>query len=208
MKLGAKLDDIVAKHSANNHSSVVDKHIDVHEEEGWITIPCKELPDSWIEKLDMLSIRSLDRPFVFPGEQVHILATLSTNIAGDSAPRTETHRKETQELLKRFRNSHFFARIAESDEALWSKRKTNEVFQGSTATIGGNFLQMESSKDVNNNNNNNKKRNNKSPLNIPLDRESLDASTSGGVAKNEVKCSLLANGDIVDAGAFTGKHWC
>ncbi|KAI3524516.1 hypothetical protein L1887_03174 [Cichorium endivia] len=52
---------------------------------------------------------------------------------------------------------------------------------------------MESSKDVNNNSNNN----NKSPLNTPLKRESLDASTSGGVAKNDVKCSLLANGDIV-----------
>lgn len=87
-------------------------------------------------------------------------------------------------MLKRFRNSHFFARIAESDEVLWSKRKTD-----STAAIGGHFLQMESSKDVN--------KNPSSSINTSLERESLDTSTSGGVAKNDVKCSLLPNGDIV-----------
>ena len=30
-----------------------------------------------------------------------------------------------------------------------------------------------------------------------VDRGSLDASTSGGLAKNDVKCMMLANGDIV-----------
>ncbi|KAL7603190.1 hypothetical protein Lser_V15G14809 [Lactuca serriola] len=207
MKLAAKLDDLVAKRSSasdyegrsegsrsrhgilgswntNNRLNVVDKHIDVHEDEGFITIPCKELPDDWNEASDMLSFKSLDRSFVFPGEQIHILATLSTNVAGDSALNKEEDRVNPQELLKRFRNSHFFARIAESDEVLWSKRKTD-----STAAIGGHFLQMESSKDVN--------KNPSSSINTSLDRESLDTSTSGGVAKNDVKCSLLPNGDIV-----------
>lgn len=63
MKLAAKLDDLVAKRSSasdyegrsegsrsrhgilgswntNNRLNVVDKHIDVHEDEGFITIPC------------------------------------------------------------------------------------------------------------------------------------------------------------------------
>ncbi|KAI3720257.1 hypothetical protein L6452_21170 [Arctium lappa] len=190
----------------------------------------------------MLPFRSLDRPFVFPGEQVHILACLSAckqdieistsfnldevtsksgvgqntkkhngqteqgptqvpavessdltegkmdrknNVAGESALRMEEDRRQREALLKRFRNSHFFARIAEADEALWSRRKTQETFPGSTATSGGKFLQVESSKDVNK----------EPPFNV--DRGSLDASTSGGVAKNDVKCSLLANGDIV-----------
>ncbi|CAI9278388.1 unnamed protein product [Lactuca saligna] len=218
MKLAAKLDDLVAKRSSasdyegrsegsrsrqeilggwntNNRLNVVDKHLDVHEDEGFITIPCKELPDDWNEESDMLSFKSFDRSFVFPGEQIHILATLSTNVAGDSALSKEKDRVNPQELLKRFRNSHFFARIAESDEVLWSKRKTNSTVQGSTAAIGGHFLQMESSKDVN--------KNPSSSINTSLDRESLDTSTSGGVAKNDVKCSLLPNGDIVDAGAFT-----
>ncbi|XP_024987800.1 uncharacterized protein LOC112522732 [Cynara cardunculus var. scolymus] len=228
--------------STLNGLTIVDKHTDVHEEEGWITIPCKELPDGWTEESDMLPFRSLDRPFVFPGEQVHILACLSAckqdvetitslnpaevtsksgvgqntkkhnvqteqgptqvskvessdltegkmnhknKVAAESALRMEEYRRKTEALLKRFRNSHFFARIAEADEALWSRRKTQETFPGSTSTIGGKFLPVESSNDVNK----------EPPLNV--DRGSLDASTSGGVAKNDVKCSLLANGDIV-----------
>ncbi|KAJ9563757.1 hypothetical protein OSB04_008917 [Centaurea solstitialis] len=182
-----------------NGLTVVDKHIDVHEEEGWITIPCKELPDGWSEESDTLPFRTLDRPFVFPGEQVHILACLSackhdieiSTTSFNTAEVTsksgvgENTKRQAEALLKRFRNSHFFARIAEADEALWSRRKTPEPFPGSKATLRGKFIPVESNKDVNK----------KPPLNV--DRGSLDASTSGGVAKNEVKCSLLANGDIV-----------
>lgn len=226
--------------STNNGAPVVDKHIDVSEEEGWITIPCKELPDSWYEEPDMLSFKFIDRPFVFPGEQVHILACLSaykqdTEIitpfkvaevmskngigrnskrqngeiingsppvpkshdsdekasgktdtkkdvsTGESLLRMEDHKRQTEMLLQRFRNSHFFVRIAESDEQLWSKRKTQETFRESTAMIGGKLSAYDDDK----------------KKNASVDGGNLDASTSGGVARNGFKCSSLANGDIV-----------
>ncbi|KAJ9554264.1 hypothetical protein OSB04_018309 [Centaurea solstitialis] len=242
--------------SAKNGAPVVDKHIDVGEEEGWITIPCKELPDNWSEEPDMLSFKSFDRPFVFPGEQVHILACLSgykqdteiitpfkvaemmskngrnakkqngeimhesapvhevvlspdvhdldqnaNNIlevktdtkkdasTGESLLRMEDHNRQTEMLLQRFRSSHFFARTAEADEPLWSKRKTQEKFRESTEMIGGKFTayDVESIKGAD-----------KNPRpKAPVDRGNLDASTSGGVARNGFKCSSLANGDIV-----------
>ncbi|KAF0914639.1 hypothetical protein E2562_030700 [Oryza meyeriana var. granulata] len=55
------------------------KHTDVLEDEGWITIPNKELPDDWNGLSDTLQLQPLDRPFLFPGEQVHILACLSAS---------------------------------------------------------------------------------------------------------------------------------
>lgn len=87
-----------------------------------------------------------------------------------------------EELLIKFKNSHFFTRIAESDEALWSRRKTHE-------TYGGKFIPIESCNDS-----------------LAVDRGSLDASTSGGIAKNDVKCSQLANGDIVVC-FINNIHW-
>ncbi|KAK1425933.1 hypothetical protein QVD17_21298 [Tagetes erecta] len=230
--------------SAKNGAPVVDKHIDVCKEEGWITIPCKELPDCWNKELNMQSFKSFDRHFVFPGEQVHILACLSackqdtevitpfkvaammskTGIGrsakkqngevihgsspvpevalspdanemddngndktdpkkdvstGESLLRMEDHRRQTEMLLQRFRNSHFFARIAEADEPLWSKRKTLETFRESTEMIGGKLGAYDDKKI------------------LPADKENPDASTSGGVARNGFKCSSLANGDIV-----------
>ncbi|KAK9060282.1 hypothetical protein SSX86_020986 [Deinandra increscens subsp. villosa] len=230
--------------STKNGAPVVDKHIDVGEEEGWIAIPSKELPDNWNEQPDMLSFKSFDRPFVFPGEQVHILACLSAckqdtevitpfkvaelmskngigrnakkqngevihgsspvpevgsslvaqdsdNIAngktdpkkdaptGESLLRIEDHRRQTEMLLQRFKNSHLFARIAEADEPLWSKRKNQETFRESTEMIGGKLSEYDDKNA------------------LPVDRENPDASTSGGVARNGFKCSSLANGDIV-----------
>ncbi|CAL0315155.1 unnamed protein product [Lupinus luteus] len=63
--------------SANELPAVLNKHLDVSDEEGCITIPYKELPENWNEMPDMQSLCSLDRSFLFPGEQVHILACLS-----------------------------------------------------------------------------------------------------------------------------------
>ncbi|XP_076889782.1 uncharacterized protein LOC143540672 [Bidens hawaiensis] len=191
MKHALKLDDLIAESlypitsSANDYDgrsegagnkfgalstktglTFVDKHIDVLEEEGFITIPCKELPDNWNKEPDMLQFKTLDRSFVFPGEQVRIVACLSPCKQGE-------HIRQTEALLKRFKSSHFFTRISESDEALWSRRKTNE-------TEGGKFIQVESCNDY-----------------VEVERGSLDASTSGGIAKNDVTCSQLANGDIV-----------
>ncbi|CAI0386749.1 unnamed protein product, partial [Linum tenue] len=163
-------------------SCVVEGHSDVSEEEGWITIPHKELPDEWNSSPNIHSLRSLDRSFVFPGEQVHIIACLSASdrdtetitpfkvaavmckngigqsperqngnvndrnhvegeisqdgddsllqksdpkavvSASESILRMEDHKRQTETLLHRFKNSHFFVRIAESDEPLWSKK--------------------------------------------------------------------------------------
>ncbi|KAJ0676456.1 hypothetical protein HanPSC8_Chr12g0540961 [Helianthus annuus] len=191
MKHAAKLDDLIAESlyplttsandydgtservvnkfgglSTNNGLTIVDKHIDVHEDEGYIIIPYKELPDRWNVESDMLQFKTLDRPFVFPGEQVQIIACLS-------ACKQEEYRRQTEELVKRFKNSHFFTRIAESDETLWSRRKIHE-------TNGGKFIPVEYCNDYE-----------------AVERGILDASTSGGIAKNDVKCSQLANGDIV-----------
>ncbi|KAA8529469.1 hypothetical protein F0562_033732 [Nyssa sinensis] len=195
--------------SLKNGSPIVQNHIEVTEDQGFITIPYKELPDNWSEVPDILSFRSLDRFFVFPGEQVHILACLSAckqdteiitpfkvaavmskngigqstkkqngNIgdetnrgsgrvevnpdaqemdqnsedllkekinlqkdisASESLLRMEDHRKQTETLLQRFRNSHFFVRIAESDEPLWSKRSAHEASLESSEIGGGKF---------------------------------------------------------------------
>ncbi|WOH12652.1 hypothetical protein DCAR_0832159 [Daucus carota subsp. sativus] len=63
--------------SANSNTAGAENHVDVTEDQGWITIPYKELPENWMEAPDILSFESLDRSFVFPGEQVHVLACLS-----------------------------------------------------------------------------------------------------------------------------------
>ncbi|KAD5960192.1 hypothetical protein E3N88_11664 [Mikania micrantha] len=230
--------------STKNEAPVVDKHINVGKEEGWITIPFKELPDHWNEQPDMQSFKAYDRSFVFPGEQVHILAclsaytqdtevitpfkvaevmsknginrnamkqngevihgyppvpeTASSTVAqdsndnandktdpkkvvptGESLLRMEDHRRQTEMLLQKFRNSHFLARIAEADEPLWSKRKTLETFQESTEIIGGKLCKYDDTKV------------------LFGDGEDPDVSSSGGVARHGFKCSSLANGDIV-----------
>ncbi|XP_044494589.1 uncharacterized protein LOC123217566 isoform X3 [Mangifera indica] len=200
--------------SENNDSRAVENHTDVSEEEGWITIPCKELPDNWYDAPDIHSLCSLDRSFVFPGEQVHVLACLLackqdteiitpfkvaavmsrgrgqspekkkgnnenimnsvavdreaspdrqvTNrndensaekkmdlqkdiLASASLLRMEDHKRQTETLLQKFKDSHFFVRIAESG----------------------------------------------------IDRQNFDANACGGVARNLVKCCSLSNGDIV-----------
>ncbi|AQK90604.1 plant/MEB5-like protein [Zea mays] len=49
------------------------------EDEGWITIPCKAFPESWNDISEMVQLQALDRSFLFPGEQVPILACLSAS---------------------------------------------------------------------------------------------------------------------------------
>uniref|UniRef100_A0A5B7B8W0 Uncharacterized protein n=1 Tax=Davidia involucrata TaxID=16924 RepID=A0A5B7B8W0_DAVIN len=245
--------------SSKNDSSIVENHIDVTEDKGFITIPYKELPDNWSEAPDILSFRSLDRLFVFPGEQVHILACLSAckqdteiitpfkvaavmskngigqstkklngNIgyetnrvsgrvevnpdaqemdqksedplkeridpqkdisASESLLRMEDHRKQTETLLRRFRNSHFFVRIAESDEPLWSKRSALEASLQSSEIGGEKFTADDAGT--------RKTSKNRTPQNAIIDRGNFDASVSGGLARNAVKCCSLSNGDIV-----------
>ncbi|XP_002520139.2 uncharacterized protein LOC8287018 isoform X1 [Ricinus communis] len=233
--------------SAKNESIDVENHSDVSEEEGWITIPHGKLPDGWNNAPDINSLRSLDRSFVFPGEQVHILACLSaykqdteiitpfkvaavmskngigqspekqngnmkdrTNLesgeemgsgnqlmdqnqneplkqeidsqkdisASESFLRMEDHKRQTESLLQRFRNSHFFVRIAESGEPLWSKKGT---FDPRSSEMDGQ----------------NSTANNISRLGALVDRGNFDLNVSGGAARNTVNCYSLSNGDIV-----------
>ncbi|XVF86005.1 hypothetical protein PTKIN_Ptkin17bG0166000 [Pterospermum kingtungense] len=211
----------------------------------------EDLPDDWNHAPDIRSLRSLDRSFVFPGEQVHILACLSacnqeteiitpfkvaavmskngkrrgtekqngnmegeTNSvsrgeevspngsimdqngenlekekidpakdvsASESFLRMEDHRRQTETLLKRFKNSHFFVRIAESGEPLWSKK-------GASGTAPKPF-------EMDNQQSNTAK--NMSSLNAVIDRGNFDANVSSGAARDTVKCCSLSSGDIV-----------
>ncbi|KAE9465615.1 hypothetical protein C3L33_02481, partial [Rhododendron williamsianum] len=247
--------------SSKSDTPIVVNHIDVAEDEGWITIPYKELPDNWSEASDILSFRSLDRCFVFPGEQVHILACLSAykqdteiitpfkvaammskngvgkntkkqngnvgykthticengysspdshNIdqngenlleekidapkdisSGESLLRMEDHRRQTQALLQRFENSHFFVRISESDEPLWSKRNSPDEPLESSEMITDKV-----SADSTGGRKTTKSRGSQSAV---IDRGNFDARVSGGLARNAAKCCSLSNGDIMGA---------
>ncbi|KAL0296928.1 UNVERIFIED_CONTAM: hypothetical protein Sradi_6744900 [Sesamum radiatum] len=229
--------------SSGKSDSQLDGHTDVSENE--------EFPDNWTEAPDILSYRSLDRSFVFPGEQIRILACLPAckqdtevitpfkvaavmnknglrpnprkqndkvgeepnpvsqavdaitqqnnqngdimmkgNIdsqkyvsTGESLLRMENHRRQTEQLLQRFNSSHFFARIAESNEPLWSKTRAQEAHPTQK-------LKEDSSAAA-------KTLRNKNPISAVIDRGTFDARTSGGVARGAVKCCSLPSGDIV-----------
>ncbi|KAK4598395.1 hypothetical protein RGQ29_015744 [Quercus rubra] len=234
---------------AKDESPALMEHSDVSEEEGWITIPYKELPDSWSDAPDIHSLRSMDRSFVFPGEQVHILACLSAykqdteiltpfkvaavmskngkgqsphkqngntkggmnSVSGtgenpdgqdmdqngerlskekidpvkdvsvsESLLRMEDHKRQTEILLQKFENSHFFVRIAESDESLWSIRSSSEK---SSESLDINGLDS-TAKSI-------------SHPNAVVDRGNFNANIAGGVARNCIKCCSLSNGDLV-----------
>ncbi|KAF7829428.1 uncharacterized protein G2W53_020592 [Senna tora] len=240
--------------TGHNSKKGLFKHSDVSEEEGWITIPYKEIPENWNHASDIESLRSLDRSFLFPGEQVHILACLSAcnqdteiitpfkvaavmskngmghspekengnveygnilmsgegemspsgqekgesqskvNIdhptdafTGESLLRMEDHKRQTLLLLQKFENSHFFVRISETDEPLWSKRGVSGKFYSSSETNSQKASTIgtkASSKYM-------------SPISAVIDKGNFDATISGGVARNSVKCCALPNGDIV-----------
>ncbi|KAK8508178.1 hypothetical protein V6N12_025278 [Hibiscus sabdariffa] len=240
-------------------SSVPENHIDVSEEDGWITIPYKDLPDDWNRAPNIQSLRSLDRSFVFPGEQVHVLACLSAcnqeteiitpfkvaavmckngkrkgakkqngNMEGEKNPvpgggdvslngavmdqngdnlekdkidpakdvsasesflRMEDHRRQTETHLKRFKNSHFFVRIAESGEPLWSKKGAS----GGTSESS----EMDTQQSIANETKNTAE--NISTQSAVIDRGNFNASVSGGVARDAISCCSLSNGDLVDA---------
>ncbi|KAG2629416.1 hypothetical protein PVAP13_3KG430500 [Panicum virgatum] len=227
-------------------------HTDVAEDEGWITIPYKSIPDNWNDVSEMLQLRTLDRSFLFPGEQVHILACLSSSkqdiqvispfriaavmskngnslqhstdkfshananghdngttgengcqdvdndmqsveLNSDASPsghdiletqsllQMEDHKQQIELMLRRFSESNFFVRIAESDEPLWSKKRatTTKMSDGRSDGQG------------------NSKASRSNIYNTVSDKGIFDGSTSGGVARDTVKCYSLQNGDIV-----------
>ncbi|GAV68587.1 hypothetical protein CFOL_v3_12090 [Cephalotus follicularis] len=242
--------------NAKNDSPIVEDHVDVSEEEGWIAVPYNKLPDNWSDAPDIHSLRSHDRSFVFPGEQLHILACLSAckqdteiitpfkvaavmvkngigkspkkqngkmkdgtqsgpgdgevtldgqdtdqngeNLSKESIDahkdistsesilRMEDHKRKTEILLQKFKNSHFFVRIAESGEPLWLKKsslgKSPESFERDSEKSAASGTR--------------KSEKYKTHLNALIDRGNFDANFSGGAVRNSVKCCSLSNGDI------------
>ncbi|MBA0656607.1 hypothetical protein Goklo_008948, partial [Gossypium klotzschianum] len=243
--------------ACDKNASVITSHTDISEEDGWIIIPNKDLPDDWDCAPNMRSLRSLDRSFVFPGEQVHVLVCLSacnqeteiitpfkvaevmskngmrkgtekqngdmegetSSVAGgeevspngavisqndenlekekidpatdvsdsESFLRMEEQRRQTETLLKRFNNSHFFVRIAEWDEPLWSKKGASQIASDS--------YESDSQQSIANEAKNTTK--NISSWTAVIDRGNFDANVSSGVARDTVNCCSLSNGDIV-----------
>ena len=93
----------------------------------------------------------------------------------------EDHKQQIELMLRRFRESNFFVRIAESDEPLWSKKRatTTKMSDGRSDGQG------------------NSKASRSNIYNTISDKGIFDGSTSGGVARDTVKCYSLQNGDIV-----------
>lgn len=96
---------------------------------------------------------------------------------GESILRMEDHKRRTEDLLSRFQKSHFFVRIAESGEPLWSKKSS---------------LVADTEMDE-------KRKSTKSRpcVSAFVDRGDFDPNVSGGVARSKAKCCALPNGDIV-----------
>ncbi|PQQ08672.1 uncharacterized protein Pyn_14559 [Prunus yedoensis var. nudiflora] len=232
-KSATTLEGLIAEDSYPQYSTIDDhvgeseyraKHYDVSDEEGWIAIPYKELPDNWNDAPDIHSLRSLDRSFVFPGEQVHILACLSackqdTEIItpfklaaamrngikqspkkqngnaeegngallrkGEMSPDSQGAEQMVKPCQKR--RLIYKRMIAESSETLWSKKSAPKK---SSVSLG---MDGQESKE----NGTQKNAVNVSRLNAIIDKGNFDPKVSGGVARNNVKCCSLSNGDIV-----------
>ena len=106
----------------------------------------------------------------------------------ESLLRMEDHKHQTETLLERFRNSNFFVRIAESDEPLWSKRNVADLPSSNSERAGVSFHSKNAES---------RKTSRSNLLNAVIDRGSFDGNTSGGVARNTIRCCSLRNGDIV-----------
>jgi hypothetical protein len=106
--------------------------------------------------------------------------------SGESLLRMEDHRRQTASLLEKFKSSHFFVRICESDEPLWSKHGSSEK-SNSSETNGQKISRIEVKETAKH----------EASISAVIDRANFDATISGGVARNSVKCFALPNGDIV-----------
>uniref|UniRef100_A0A453ISJ1 Uncharacterized protein n=1 Tax=Aegilops tauschii subsp. strangulata TaxID=200361 RepID=A0A453ISJ1_AEGTS len=101
----------------------------------------------------------------------------------ESLLRMEDRKQQIETMLQKFKRSNFFVRIAESDEPLWSKKrvaatKTAEE-QLYSDSQGNNTVSRSTA------------------YNTISDKGVFDGSTSGGVARDTVRCYALQNGDIV-----------
>ncbi|KAG2294522.1 hypothetical protein Bca52824_041191 [Brassica carinata] len=187
--------------NANTGGFGMERFSDVSDEEGWISIPYKEIPDNWSESVDIESLRSLDRSFVFPGEQIQILACLSESKGdaeiitpfkvaevmsrtvqrklsdnGTSTPPGDGETSPDAQFASQNGDSpgkrvRFKRMIAESGVPLWSKK---------SSLVGDRELDK------------------KSPcVSAFIDRGEFDPNVAGGVARSKAKCIALPNGDIV-----------
>lgn len=96
---------------------------------------------------------------------------------GESILRMEDHKRLTEDLLSRFQKSHFFVRIAESGEPLWSKK---------SSMVADTKLDEQR-----------KSRKRRPCVSAFVDRGDFDPNVAGGVARSKAKCCALPNGDIV-----------
>ncbi|KAK8657596.1 hypothetical protein V6N13_035827 [Hibiscus sabdariffa] len=254
--------------ASDKNASVIPSHTDVTEEDGWILIPYKVLPDDWNHAPDIHSLRSLDRSFVFPGEQVHVLACLSASnqeteiitpfkvaavmckngkrkdavrqnenmkgetnsVAGgeevshgvavmnqndenlekekidpakdvhdsESFIRMEDHRRQTETLLKMFNNSHFFVRIAEWDEPLWSRKSASQTASDSS--------EMDIKWSIGNETKNIAK--SISSLTAVIDSGNFDANASGGVARGDLSIQTNDSHSFCLFGRMQDRNLC
>lgn len=104
---------------------------------------------------------------------------------GESLLQVQARKRKTALLLRKFENSHFFTRISESNEPLWSKRSSLEEDSTSSEANGQKPSTVKAKETA------------YSSTGAVIDRGSFDATISGGVARNSVKCFALPNGDIV-----------
>lgn len=88
---------------------------------------------------------------------------------------TKDKRNEDQ-LLQMFKDSHFFARIAESNEPLWSKRRSHEKLSEDSSESRAKKKKCNSA---------------------AIDRGEFDATKCGGLVRGGLNCCTLSNGDIV-----------
>ncbi|KAL2545058.1 hypothetical protein Fot_14291 [Forsythia ovata] len=102
---------------------------------------------------------------------------------GESILRMEDHKRHTESLLQRLKNSHFFARIVESDEQFWSKRRASvasiKSFEMFEKKLTEDSLEIVKTVEK------------KNPLSVAIDRGKFDARTSGGVTRDAAKCMPL-----------------
>ncbi|XP_038975280.1 uncharacterized protein LOC103706884 [Phoenix dactylifera] len=100
--------------------------------------------------------------------------------------RMEDHKQQTENLLEIFGNSNFFVRVAQSGEPLWCKRNVPEQSLVNSDMAGRSFQSIGGSLKIST-----------SLLNAVVDKGKFDGNTSGGLARDTVKCYSLCNGDIV-----------
>lgn len=104
--------------------------------------------------------------------------------ASASLLRKEVQKRKTARLVQRLKGSYFFVRIAESGEMLWSKKGASKKSSDLDDLGSATNRTSKAAKDYSN-------------INTVVDTGNFNANISGGVARNNVQCCSLDNGDVV-----------